>query len=284
LKAAGSEAVQDADAHCAALVREGDKDRFLASLFAPAERRRYLFALYAFNVEIARVGQVAQEALAGEIRLQWWRDALAGPGHGEVRANPVAAALLDTVAHCGLPAAELVALIDAHGADLYEESMPSLEALEAYARDTAGRLFDLAALILDGRRVGLAGTSSGIAYGLAGILRAFPYHAARGRVFLPLDMLERHRVTGDSILAGKPSVGLAAVLAELRARTREHLAEAERHWHSVTPAAMPALLPLALVRPLLARMDGNPDPFAPIELPRWRRQWLLWRAARRGIF
>jgi len=276
--------VQDADAHCAALVREGDKDRFLASLFAPAERRRHLFALYAFNVEIGRVGQVAHEALAGEIRLQWWRDALAGPGHGDVRANPVAAALLDTVAHCGLPVDELIALIDAHGADLYEEPMPTLQALEVYARDTAGRLFDLAALILDGTRVGLAGTSSGIAYGLAENLRAFPYHAARGRIFLPLDMLERHGVTRDFILAGKPSAGLATVLAELRARTREHLAEAERHWHSVAPAAMPALLPLALVRPLLARMDSNPNPFAPIELPRWRRQWLLWRAARRGIF
>jgi len=74
------------------------------------------------------------------------------------------------------------------------------------------------------------------------------------------------------------------VLAELRARTREHLAEAERHWHSVMPATVPALLPLALTGPLLARMDSNPNPFAAIELPRWRRQWLLWRAARHGVF
>jgi phytoene synthase len=276
--------VPDANAHCAGLVREGDRDRFLASLFASTDRRPHLLALYAFNIEIARVGQVAREALAGEIRLQWWRDALAGSGHGDVRANPVAAALLDTVARCGLPVGELVALIDAHGADLYDEPMPTLDALEAYARNTAGRLFELAARILDGSSAALPAASCGIAYGLAGILKAFPHHAARGRLFLPSDMLARYGVTRDDILAGRPSAGLSAVLAELRARTRQHLAEAERHRNSVTPSVMPAFLPLALVRPLLAQMDSNPDPFAPVELPRWRRQWLLWRAARRGIF
>src|SRR3977135_215507 len=100
--------MQDAYAYCEALVREADKDRFLASLFAPANRRPHLFALYGFNVEIARVGQVAHEPLAGEIRLQWWRDALSGRAPGEAAANPVAAALLDTIARCGFPAAPLL--------------------------------------------------------------------------------------------------------------------------------------------------------------------------------
>ena len=89
--------MQDAYAHCEAVVRAADKDRFLAALFAPAERRRHLFALYAFNGEIARVRELAREALPGEIRLQWWRDVLDGEARGEVSANPVAAALLDTV-------------------------------------------------------------------------------------------------------------------------------------------------------------------------------------------
>jgi phytoene synthase len=52
----------------------------------------------------------------------------------------------------------------------------------------------------------------------------------------------------------------------------------------VPPAARPAFLPLAWVAPLLARIERNSDPFAPIDLPQWRRQWLLWRAARRGVF
>jgi phytoene synthase len=45
---------------------------------------------------------------------------------------------------------------------------------------------------------------------------------------------------------------------------------------------MPALLPVALAGPTLARMERRDyDPFAPVEIAQWRRQWLIWRAARR---
>src|SRR5215831_19686705 len=101
--------------HCERLVRGQDYDRYIAALFAPAEHRDALLALYAFSVEIARVRDAAREALPGEIRLQWWRDALAGQARGEADANPIAAALLDTVAHCALPVEPLLGLIDAHG-------------------------------------------------------------------------------------------------------------------------------------------------------------------------
>ncbi len=79
--------------HCAALVREADRDRYLATLFAPAAQRDALYALYAFNVEIARVRDLAREPMPGEIRLQWWREALSGEREGEAAAHPVAAAL-----------------------------------------------------------------------------------------------------------------------------------------------------------------------------------------------
>ena len=101
--------------HCAALVREADRDRYLATLFAPAEHRDALFALYAFNVEIARVRDLAREPMPGEIRLQWWREALSGERAGEAAAHPVAAALRETLARYGSgqrPAAST--LIDAH--------------------------------------------------------------------------------------------------------------------------------------------------------------------------
>ena len=93
--------------HCAALVREADRDRYLATLFAPAQHRDALFALYAFNVEIARVRDLAREPMPGEIRLQWWREVLSGERGGEAAAHPVAAALRETLAryrHCRRPA------------------------------------------------------------------------------------------------------------------------------------------------------------------------------------
>ncbi len=277
--------MQDAYDHCAALVREADKDRFLASLFAPANRRPHLFALYGFNVEIARVGQVVHEPLAGEIRLQWWRDALSGVAPGEAAANPVAAALLDTIARCGLPAAPLDALIDARARDLYDDPILTLSELEVYGRATASTLFGMAARILDG---GAApddvADPAGVAYALAGLLKAFPRHAARGRIYLPTETLERHGVARPEVADGMASPGLRAALAEIAGQARERLAQAAGRWQSVTPAARPAFLPLAGVAPLLGRIERNSDPFVPIELPQWRRQWLLWRAARRGVF
>ena len=95
----------DAFDHCEALVRAADKDRFLATLFAPARYRRPLFALYAFNVEVARVRELAREPMPGEIRLQWWRDVFSAAGSSEFKANPVAAALTDTITRYHLPLA-----------------------------------------------------------------------------------------------------------------------------------------------------------------------------------
>ena len=111
-------------------VREADPDRYWASLFAPADKRPHLYALHAFNFEIARVRESVREAMVGEIRLQWWRDALQGEARGDVRANPVAAALDDTIVKFRLPRQALVNLIDARIFDLYEDPMPSLNDLE----------------------------------------------------------------------------------------------------------------------------------------------------------
>ena len=95
--------MQDAFAYCAELVRTADRDRFIASLFAPAERRGALHALYAFSAEIARVREVAHTALPGEIRMQWWTDVVNRERDGEASANPVAAALLATMEQYHLP-------------------------------------------------------------------------------------------------------------------------------------------------------------------------------------
>lgn len=68
--------------HCESLVREGDRDRYFATLFAPAAFRPHLFALAAFSLTIARVRDAVTNPIAGEIRLQWWRDALQGEARG----------------------------------------------------------------------------------------------------------------------------------------------------------------------------------------------------------
>ncbi len=278
----------DAFDHCEQLVREADKDRFLATLFAPQKHRRALFALYAFNLEVARVRELAREPMPGEIRLQWWRDLLGGAGHGDVSAHPVAAALRDTVVRYGLPPRTLADLIDARSFDLYDDPMGSLDELEGYARKTSSALMGLAARVLNDGRVPADASglidSLGLAVAMAGLLRALPLHASRGQLYLPLDVLARHGASPENVLAGRDTPELRAALAEMRLRVRGHLDAAREQAAGAPGRIAPALLPAALVRPALARMEARRyRPFAPDEIPQWRRQWTLWSAARRGL-
>jgi|SRR5579864_93368 len=274
--------MQDAFAHCAELVRAADRDRFVSSLFAPAEHRAALHALHAFNVEVARVREVAREALPGEIRLQWWREVVNGERAEEATANPVASALLTAIEGHRLAVPVLTALLDARRFDLYGEPMARLADLEAYASKTSSALIALAAHILAGAEVEATeavGTSAGIAYAIAGLIRAFPLHAARRQLFVPLELLERHGVEPQDIFAGQSSKNLRAVFTDLQDVARRHLLTAHQQIATLPDPALPAFLPIALVRPSLDRLARR-DPFAPAELSPWWRQWLIWRAAR----
>ncbi len=268
-------------AHCEALVREGDPDRYWASLFAPPDRRGHLHALYAFNYEIARVRESVREALTGVIRLQWWRDALQGEARGDVRANPVAAALDDTIVTFRLPRQPLVDLIDARIFDLYEDPMPSLNDLEGYCGETSSSLIRLSSIILAGGDPGAADAAghAGVAYAITGLLRAFPWHARQGQVYVPADILARHGVVRDDIVAGRGGPGLTNALADLRAVARRHRDQARTLRATVPAAAEPAFRPLALVEPYLRAMERRDyDPFhTQVDLPQWRRIWALWR-------
>jgi phytoene synthase len=277
----------DAFDHCEALVRAGDKERFLATLFAPQKYRRALYALYAFNLEVARTRELAREPMPGEIRLQWWREVLEGTGRGEVEANPVAAALRDVVVRYRLPPQALAELIDARAFDLYDAPMTSLSELEHYAQRTAAGPIELAARVLaDGEDPGIGDLArhAGIAYAVAGLLRALPIHSARGQLYLPAQVMQRYGAAPADIFAAKPTTELRAVLAELRLRARKHLAAARELLPAMLAAAAPAVLPVAVVRPVLARMERRSyQPFSPTDVPQWRRQWALWRAARSGL-
>ncbi len=269
----------DEFAHCAQLVRQADRDRFIASLFAPADKRDGLYALYAFNAEIARVREVARQALAGEIRLQWWSDVIAGERTGEARANPIAAALLATIERHRLSPARLITMVEAHRFDLYDEPMRDLAQLETYARQTSSALFALAVQILAGAEADAICAPAGVAYAVTGLLRALPLHIARRQFYLPAALLDEYGASLDDLFAGRSSPSLDVALRELRAFARRNLQKAREQMVQLPQSAIPALLPLALVGPSLDRLEKSP-PFQPAEMPQWRRQWLIWRAAR----
>ncbi len=275
-------------AACAQIMRESDKDRYLASLYAPEATRNGLFALYTFSHEVARVREVVSEALPGEVRLQWWRDVIEGSGHGAVQSHPVAAALLDTIEHCHLPRQALLDLIEARFFDLYDDPMPTLGDLEGYAGETSSALVRLASLICaQGADPGAAEAAAhaGVAYALTGLMRALPWHASRGQLYLPKDVLDRYGVTRDDVVSGRGGPGLHHALAELRSVARGHLGKVRQLRGTIPAVIAPAFLPVALVEGYLAQMErpGYDPLHSIITLPPWRQHWTYWRQARRAM-
>lgn len=267
-------------------VREADRDRYLAALFAPADLREQLFALYAFNAEIALVRERVSQPMLGEVRFQWWRDVLEGSRASEAESHPAASALLATMRAARLPVEPLLNIIDARTFDLYDDPMPTLSDLEGYAGETSSVLIRLASLVM-GRGKDLGGADAaghgGVAYAFTGLLRALPHHAAQGRVYIPSELLARHGVARDDLLAGKTSPELMDAIGALRRLAREHLAEARSA--RLAKDLAPVFLPLALVEPYL-KITERPgfNPFRdPVEIAPWARQLILWRAAILGI-
>lgn len=271
----------DAYHRSADIVQTGDRDRYVADLFAPDPFRKHLFALHAFSVEVARVREVVSDPMLGEIRLQWWRDTITNGTGG----HPVALALNATISKFALPKDAFLRLIEARIFDLYDDPMPSLLDLEGYAGDTSSSLIQLASIILaGGQNPGTADAAghAGVAYALTGIMRALPIHIGRGQTFLPMGMISTRSVDVRALFAGKTTLELRTLLADLRTIARQHLVEAEREIADLALPVRAAFLPLALLRPYLERMDrADYDPFTRrVELPAWRRQWIIWRAAR----
>jgi phytoene synthase len=239
------------------LVRRYDHDRFLASLFAPADRRPALWALLAFNLEIARVREVVSQPIIGQIRLQWWRDALdeiytgKPPRRHEV-VEPLAAAI---EAH-RLTRTHFDTLIDGREFDLGDEPPASLDSLERYVEKTAVRLIDLKLEVLGVAAPAAfeAARHAGLAWGLTGIVRAVPFHAAQGRILLPADLMAAAGVDHAALLAGRSSDGLVGVARQLADRAAGHLDELRRLGRAIPRQALPALLVSRLARVSLRRL------------------------------
>jgi NADH dehydrogenase [ubiquinone] 1 alpha subcomplex assembly factor 6 len=249
----------------AALVRRHDHDRFQTVLFAPAARREALFALYAFNYEIARARETVTQPLLGQIRLQWWRENIAAAFEaGRVRNHPVVEGLSAAIRDLALTRAHFDGLIDAREADLEGEPPATLSDLEAYAEATSARLVYLALEALGARDAAAseAGHHVGIAYAFAGLLRAMPLHARGGRRFIPNEILERTGLAEENYRARRSTPALRAASAELGAAAMRHLDSARALRRGMPRAAIAALLPAVIAGRALARLrHAGYDPF-----------------------
>lgn len=229
---------------CAELVRLHDRDRYIATLFAPDDMRAHLFALYAFGLEIARIPQLVSEPQIGEIRLQWWLDTLAAIEANQSVDHPVAQAFALVVQQFGLPIEHLENFVEAWRNDLYADQFPSLFALESFVAETEAAMMQFAAIILDRSAAAKASAvvgPAGTAFGLARLL-------ARGdaKIVPPGETVE-----------------------SVKELARKRLAEARKE-------ILPNILLPAVLTASLTELYLRNTPSA------LRCQWTMWRTARSG--
>jgi len=213
---------KEALAEALSLLRRHDAERWRTVLFAPADVQPRLMALYAFNVEIARVRETVSEAILGQIRLQWWREALGEiVAGGNVRRHPI----VQAIQQAGIDTAALTKLVDARERDLDEAPFADLAALEAYAAATSGDLAGIAAKLC-GLEEMKAVHAAGTAYALAGSLRALPFFSRVRRNVLPADLVAAAGLEPETIHEGKAGAKLAAAVEPVAMRSRALLDEA----------------------------------------------------------
>lgn len=275
--------------YCAQLVREADRDRYLATLFAPGDRRAALFALYAFDIEIGRVRDVAREPMPGEIRLQWWRDLLEGGGQGDSLANPLAAGLMQAIAAYRLPRAPLVAMTEARIFDLYDDPMESTAMFEGYAGETASALIQLTAMVLDpenAQKAADAAGHAGIAQLAAGCLLLLPTHRSRRQLYVPRDILAATGLDSATFLKGEDKTKVAAALSAFIGFGRDHLKKARAAAPAAGRGVSPAFLPVAFAEIVFDRAEkvGAGALTQSLQPSQLSRQWRLWRASRKHLF
>jgi 15-cis-phytoene synthase len=267
---------------CLSTLRETDRDRYLVALLSPEARRRALVALYAYNAEIAKVRDLVHEPLPGEVRLQWWRDIIEGQNPGQAEANPLSAELMTAIEVYRLPTAPLIAMSEARIFDLYDDPMPDVATLEAYAGEAASALIQLASLVLSPEKAGdsaAAAGHAGVAQTIAGLLLLMPRHRQRGQLYLPLDILSATGLDRESFLEGADSGRIGAAISAFAGLGLDHLKKA-RAEQRPSPDVFPAFLPVALAESVLQKaMKMKASVFdQPLQPSQWRRQITLVRA------
>lgn len=219
------------------MVRHGDPDRWLAAQAAgDADGRAALLALYGLNIELARVGKSVSNPLVGEIRLAWWRERLETITAGDADAHPVLKALQPAVTAGRLPLAKLLDLVEARHTDLDPEPFADEAALVAFIDGTAGTIMTAAAQALDPLSDPSAVIGASRAWGWAGLYRAGPVWADKGRRWRPASWLDASDDEVFSHVAHRVEAARQAANVELK---------------SLPAAAFPAVAYGALARPYL---------------------------------
>jgi len=228
------------------VARREDHYRFMCTLFAPKSIREDLFALLAFNVEVARIPDLISEVSIGQIRLQWWRDCISEifDGGGPPRGHPVAEALASCIGRYDLSRAHFDGLLEARERDFISEDLETMTEFQAYAEGIGSRLACLMLEVLgirDSVTIEAVG-AVGEGWALTGILRTIVFHARSERVYLPKEILDEAGISYTEIKNLENLPRLGEVVKRIAALAYAGITHARSLRNHIDLRAIPVLL------------------------------------------
>lgn len=249
-------------AYCAAELRRGDPDRYMIAMIAPEPTRSNLMALFAFNLELARIPDTVSEPLIGQMRLSWWRDAVDECFAGTPRKHEVVEALAACVSRLEPPREPFDEILDGRELDAIAEAPRDEQDFIRYLERSGGALSRLGAIFCGARddESLRAAEGVGIAHAMVGLVRSLPFRRRMPRTPLPGALLARHGLEDPAGAGFARSAELTALANDLLSRAADRLAEARRC--PTARAALPILLQSRLAASYIKQLRrAGGDPF-----------------------
>lgn len=263
---------------------------YYSFLFLPPVRRAAITALYAFCREVDDVVDEVRDKTVAATKLAWWRTEVDRLFEGQPT-HPVTIAMAPHVEPFGLTRPRLVEILDGMQMDLVQERYADFPGLALYCRRVAGVVGEMAAAIFgfqDPRTFEYA-DRLGLAFQLTNIIRDVGEDARNGRIYLPLEDLQRHGLNAPALLrdpaALERSEPFRAVMAEQTGRARRCYAEAfEALPRTDWRAQRPGLIMAAIYRTLLDEIERDQYRVMTqrIALTPVRKLWIAWRTFMRA--
>ncbi len=233
---------------------------YYSFLFLPPDKRQAITALYAFCREVDDVVDECHDVDLAHTKLAWWRTEVDRIFGGEPT-HPVGLALRDVAARVSLPREQLLEIIDGMAMDLEQARYGDFKALQLYCYRVASVVGLLAAEIFgyQDRQTLRYAHDLGIAFQLTNIIRDVGEDARRGRIYLPVEDLERFGVPARDILEARHSERFRDLMQFQYARAEHFYDQAFSHLPDVDRKSQrPGLVMAAIYRTLLREIarDG----------------------------
>lgn len=232
---------------------------YYSFMFLPPERRQAITALYAFCREVDDVVDECQDAQIARTKLDWWRHEVARVHTGEPT-HPVTIALKDVVGRFNLPLEQLIEIIDGMEMDLMQSRYLDFKGLQLYCYRVASVVGLLAAEIFgyQDRQTLKYAHDLGMAFQLTNIIRDVGEDARRGRIYLPIDELQRFKVPASQIMEGRHDDNFRELMAFQAARARQYYDQALDELPAVDRKSQrPGLVMAAIYRTLLDEIERD---------------------------